>query len=169
VALFFCALYLMRVLGKLGLAFFVVALAVIYAQTFPSMTSQSEILVRLLLWLWVAINTAILVTLLVNACFQQAFPGNQFKASLAGMLHEVARRLAAPDAEAPPTFGETAAQFNQLQSLFAQASRATPEIAADPLAWRSRPLCAATSWRPCCKQTRRIVTIASSCRRRYFS
>lgn len=41
-----------------------VALAVIYAQTFPSMTSQSEILVRLLLWLWVAINTAILVTLL---------------------------------------------------------------------------------------------------------
>nr|VXZ92438.1 multidrug efflux system protein MdtO [Klebsiella pneumoniae] len=96
------------------------------------MTSQSEILVRLLLWLWVAINTAILVTLLVNACFQQAFPGNQFKARLAGMLHEVARRLAAPDAEAPPTFSETAAQFNQLQSLFARASRATPEIAADP-------------------------------------
>lgn len=84
VALFFCALYLMRVLGKLGLAFFVVALAVIYAQTFPSMTSQSEIPVRLLLWLWVAINTAILVTLLVNACFQQAFPGNQFKARLPG-------------------------------------------------------------------------------------
>jgi hypothetical protein len=27
VALFFCAIYLMRVLGKLGLAFFVVALA----------------------------------------------------------------------------------------------------------------------------------------------
>lgn len=108
VALFFCAIYLMRVLGKLGLAFFVVALAVIYAQTFPSMTSQSEILVRLLLWLWVAINTAILVTLLVNACFQQAFPGNQFKARLAEMLQSVASRLA------------------------------TPEIAADPQAWRSR-------------------------------
>ena len=56
VILFFCAIYLMRVLGKLGLAFFVVALAVIYAQALPSMTSQSEILVRLLLWLWVAIN-----------------------------------------------------------------------------------------------------------------
>lgn len=122
---------------------------------------------RLLLWLWVAINTAILVTLLVNACFQQAFPGNQFKARLAGMLHEVARRLAAPDAEAPPTFGETAAQFNQLQSLFARVSRATPEIAAAPgLALAAGRHCAATSWRPCCKQTRRIVTIASSCRRR---
>jgi multidrug resistance protein MdtO len=94
VALFFCAIYLMRVLGKLGLAFFVVALAVIYAQTFPSMTSQSEILVRLLLWLWVAINTAILVTLLVNACFQQAFPGYQFKARLVVMLRRVAALLA---------------------------------------------------------------------------
>ncbi|MDK1367501.1 multidrug transporter subunit MdtO, partial [Klebsiella quasipneumoniae] len=54
------------------------------------------------------------------------------------MLQAVASRLADPDAEAPPTFGETAAQFNQLQWLFAQASRATPEIAADPQAWRSR-------------------------------
>ena len=97
VALFFCAIYLMRVLGKLGLAFFVVALAVIYAQTFPSMTSQSEILVRLLLWLWVAINTAILVTLLVNACFQQAFPGNQFKARLAEMLQSGGGRPPAGD------------------------------------------------------------------------
>ncbi|MDP1177595.1 multidrug transporter subunit MdtO, partial [Klebsiella pneumoniae] len=80
-----------------------VALAVIYAQTVPSMTSQRESLVRLLLWLWGAINTAILVTLLVNACCQQAFPGTQFQARLAGRLPEVARRLAAPDAEAPPT------------------------------------------------------------------
>jgi multidrug resistance protein MdtO len=91
VFLFFCAIYLMRVLGKLGMAFFVVALAVIYAQTFPSMTSQSEILVRLLMWLWVAINTAILVTLLVNACFRQAFPGYQFKARLVVMLRQTAR------------------------------------------------------------------------------
>jgi multidrug resistance protein MdtO len=80
----------------------VVALAVIYAQTFPSMTSQSEILVRLLLWLWVAINTAILVTLLVNACFQQAFPGYQFKARLVVMLRQTARRLSQPDARRRP-------------------------------------------------------------------
>jgi hypothetical protein len=46
------------------------------------MTSQSEILVRLLLWLWVVINLAIVVTLLVNAGFQQAFPGYQFKARM---------------------------------------------------------------------------------------
>lgn len=138
VILFFCAIYLMRVLGKLGLAFFVVALAVIYAQTFPSMTSQSEILVRLLLWLWVAINTAILVTLLVNACFQQAFPGYQFKARLAVMLRQTAQRLSQPDdGTPPPTVTEIAGQFNQLRSLYQQAARATPEIAASPQAWQS--------------------------------
>ena len=138
VILFFCASYLMRVLGKLGLAFFVVALAVIYAQTFPSMTSQSEILVRLLLWLWVAINTAILVTLLVNACFQQAFPGYQFKARLVVMLRQTARRLSQPDdGTPPPTVTEIAGQFNQLRSLYQQAARATPEIAASPQAWQS--------------------------------
>ena len=138
VILFFCAIYLMRVLGKLGLAFFVVALAVIYAQTFPSMTSQSEILVRLLLWLWVAINTAILVTLLVNACFQQAFPGYQFKARLVVMLRQTARRLSQPDDGTPPrTVTEIAGQFNQLRSLYQQAARATPEIAASPQAWQS--------------------------------
>lgn len=138
VILFFCAIYLMRVLGKLGLAFFVVALAVIYAQTFPSMTSQSEILVRLLLWLWVAITTAILVTLLVNACFQQAFPGYQFKARLVVMLRQTARRLSQPDdGTPPPTVTEIAGQFNQLRSLYQQAARATPEIAASPQAWQS--------------------------------
>lgn len=138
VILFFCAIYLMRVLGKLGLAFFVVALAVIYAQTFPSMTSQSEILVRLLLWLWVAINTAILVTLLVNACFQQAFPGYQFKARLVVMLRQTAQRLSqADDGTPPPTVTEIAGQFNQLRSLYQQAARATPDIAASPQAWQS--------------------------------
>ena len=138
VILFFCAIYLMRVLGKLGLAFFVVALAVIYAQTFPSMTSQSEILVRLLLWLWGAITTAILVSLVVNACFQQAFPGYQFKARLVVMLRQTARRLSQPDdGTPPPTVTEIAGQFNQLRSLYQQAARATPEIAASPQAWQS--------------------------------
>ncbi len=135
------------------------------------MTSQSEITVRLLLWLWVAINTAILVTLLVNACFQQAFPGNQFKARLAEMLQSVASRLATPGGETPPTFGETAAQFNQLQSLFAQPAgrrrRSPPIRRHGARGWP--PPCAATSWRRCCKRTRPIATIACCCRRRYCS
>jgi hypothetical protein len=49
----------------------------------------------------VAINTAILVTLLVNACFQQAFPGYQFKARLVVMLPDGAV-LSQPDEGTPP-------------------------------------------------------------------
>ncbi|WIO42436.1 FUSC family protein [Klebsiella electrica] len=137
VVLFFGAIYLMRVLGKLGMAFFVVALVVIYAQTFPSMTSQSEILVRLLLWLWVVINLAIVVTLLVNAGFQQAFPGYQFKARMVVLLREVATLLARPNANSAPTFKEIARQFAELQSLYKQATRSSPEIADNPQAWQS--------------------------------
>lgn len=138
VLLFFGAIYLMRVLGKLGLAFFVVALVVIYAQTFPSMTSQSEILVRLLLWLWVVINTAIVVTLLVNACFQQAFPGYQLKARIVVLLRQVAKLLVQPGPlKNQPTFKEIAENFAQLNSLYKQATRSSPEIAADPQGWQS--------------------------------
>lgn len=138
VLLFFGAIYLMRVLGKLGLAFFVVALVVIYAQTFPSMTSQSEILVRLLLWLWVVINTAIVVTLLVNACFQQAFPGYQLKARIVVLLRQVAQLLVQPGPlKNQPTFKEIAENFAQLNSLCKQATRSSPEIAADPQGWQS--------------------------------
>ncbi|TCW11847.1 multidrug resistance protein MdtO [Raoultella sp. BIGb0138] len=138
VLLFFGAIYLMRVLGKLGMAFFVVALVVIYAQTFPSMTSQSEILVRLLLWLWVVINLAIVVTLLVNACFQQAFPGYQFKARIIVLLRQVAQLVVQSGTlQNQPTFKAIAEQSTQLQSLFKLATRSSPEIAADPQAWQS--------------------------------
>lgn len=138
VLLFFGAIYLMRVLGKLGLAFFVVALVVIYAQTFPSMTSQSEILVRLLLWLWVVINTAIVVTLLVNACFQQAFPGYQLKARIVVLLRQVAQLLVQPGPlKNQPTFKEIAENFAQLNALYKQATRSSPEMAADPQGWQS--------------------------------
>lgn len=138
VFLFFCSMYLMRILGKLGMAFFVMGLVVIYAQTFPSMTSQSEVLVRLLLWLWVAINTAILVTLLVNACFLQAFPGYQFKSRLALMFREAGSLLAGNHADTKrPTLKDIADQFTQLQSLYKQANRSSSDIAARPQAWQS--------------------------------
>ncbi len=138
VLLFFCSVYLMRVLGKLGLAFFVVALVVIYAQTFPSMTSQSEILVRLLLWLWAAINCAILVTLLVNACFQQAFPGYQFKTRLAGMFRQVSLLLIQPGSHTDrPALKDIAEQFSQLQTLYKLANFSSPDISTHPQAWRS--------------------------------
>lgn len=138
--LFFCAMYLMRVLGKLGLAFFVVALSVIYAQTFPSMTSESEVLVRLLLWLWVAINSAILVTLLVNACFYQAFPGYQFKTQLAQMFRQTSEQLARLSDrgvwEGQPTLRDVAEHFSRLQTLHKLAGLSSPEISGAADKWR---------------------------------
>jgi len=141
VLLFALAVYLMRIMGKLGLAFFVVALTVIYAQTFPSMTGQSEILVRLLLWLWVAINSAIVVTLLVNACFAQAFPGWQFKSALAAMLRQTASCLTQTDADfleqTRPTFSTIARQVAQLHTLFKLARLSSTEIADNLQKWQS--------------------------------
>jgi multidrug resistance protein MdtO len=114
----------MRVLGKLGLAFFVVALAVIYAQTFPSMTSQSEILVRLLLWLWVAINTAIWSRCWSTPVFSR-LSRLPVQSAAGGDAPRVAALLARPDASSPPTFKEIAEQFAQLQSLYQQATRSS--------------------------------------------
>ncbi|WP_221928520.1 hypothetical protein, partial [Enterococcus faecalis] len=62
----------------------------------------------------------------------------QFKARLVVMLRQTARRLSQPDdGTPPPTVTEIAGQFNQLRSLYQQAARATPEIAASPQAWQS--------------------------------
>ncbi|AFJ48120.1 multidrug transporter subunit MdtO [Shimwellia blattae] len=138
--LFCCAIYLMRILGKLGLAFFVVALAVIYAQTFPSMTSQSEILVRLLLWLWVAINSALLVTILVNACFQQAFPAYQFRSRLSGLLGQSAdqlARFAAGQPLKPPALTDMARQAEQLALLLKLSRLSGADTAGGPVGWSS--------------------------------
>ena len=89
-----------------------VALAVIYAQTFPSMTSQSEVLVRLLLWLWVAINTATLVTSWLTPAFARPSPATTCAAQLVVMQRQVADVLT--QNAAPPTFKEIAGRFNQL-------------------------------------------------------
>lgn len=139
--LFFSAIYLMRILGKLGMAFFVVALVVIYAQTFPSMTSEAELLVRLLLWLWVAVNGAILITLAVNACFSQAFPGYQFKSQLRHMLCQVSVALQAvgrgENASCAPTLCDVARQCSRLQTLLAFSCRTDWEVKRSSAAYRA--------------------------------
>ena len=138
--LFSAAIYLMRVLGKLGLAFFVVALAVIYAQTFPAMTSQSEILVRLLLWLWAAINIAIVVTLLVNACFEQAFPAYQLASHLKTLFRQSAEqleRLQAGEPLAGASLVDMAEYVPQLEQLLKLSRLSSPQVRDDPRRWQS--------------------------------
>lgn len=126
--LFAAAVYLMRVLGKLGLAFFVVALALIYAQTFPSMTDQSEILVRLLLWLWAAINFAVLLTVLVNACFPGAFPARQFNARIRALFRQSAAALRSGKPADRPRLEEIAASVPELQTLLKLGTLSSPAM-----------------------------------------
>ncbi len=134
--LFFWAMFFMRVLGKLGLAFFVVALILIYAQTFPSMTSQSEILVRLILWLWAAMAVAISVTVLVNACFRAAYPEHQFRYQVARLYRQTADRLSGATMKSSP-ISDTAVQFSQLMTLHKLASLTDVIFKANQESWYS--------------------------------
>lgn len=101
--LFFASVYLMRVL-KIGIVFFIVAIVVIYSQTFVDRTDQAETLVRAVLWVWVAVNYPILLTLLINAWLLPAEPGAQLRAELIRELRAVEMTLGqwAGEASAEP-------------------------------------------------------------------
>jgi multidrug resistance protein MdtO len=87
--LFFGSVYLLRVL-KIGVVFFCVAIVVIYVQSFVDQTDQADLLIRAVLWVWVAVNYPIALTLVVNTLLLPAEPQLQLKA-------EIHRQLAALD------------------------------------------------------------------------
>lgn len=83
--LFFLSVFLMRV-TKVGVLFFLMALIVIYVQSFVDLTPQADVVLRLVLWVWVAINYAILVTLIVNTLLLPAEPLKQLKNQMTALL-----------------------------------------------------------------------------------
>ncbi|WP_273875258.1 FUSC family protein [Serratia marcescens] len=91
-ALFFLSVFLMRV-TKVGVLFFLMALVVIYTQSFVDLTPQAEVVIRLVLWVWVAINYAILLTLLVNTLLLPAEPLKQLKGRMNAVLDETRAML----------------------------------------------------------------------------
>ena len=92
-ALFFLSAYMMRV-AKIGAAFLVVGIVVIYFQSFVDLTDQAEALVRVALWLWVALNYAIAITLLINTLCLPAEPMKQLEDVMLGQLATVGATLA---------------------------------------------------------------------------
>ena len=90
--LFFGSVYLMRVL-KIGVVFFIVAIVVIYVQSFVDQTDQAELLIRAVLWVWVAVNYPIALTLLVNTLLLPAEPQLQLKAEIHRQLTALDTRL----------------------------------------------------------------------------
>lgn len=91
-SVFFCAVYLMRI-TKSSLVFFIVAIVIIYAQTFVDLTDQGELITRLVLWAWAAVNYAIVLALLVNTVFLPQEPAALLKKELRHQLRIVANRL----------------------------------------------------------------------------
>jgi multidrug resistance protein MdtO len=87
--LFFGSVYLMRVL-KIGVVFFIIAIVVIYVQSFVDQTDQADLLIPAVLWVWVAVNYPIALTLVVNTLLLPAEPQLQLKS-------EIHRQLAALD------------------------------------------------------------------------
>ncbi|RQS76719.1 multidrug transporter subunit MdtO [Burkholderia sp. Bp8963] len=103
-ALFFLSVYMMRV-ARIGVVFFIVGLVVIYAQTFVDRTDQAELLVRAVLWLWVAVNYAIALTLVINTLFLPAEPVRQLDAAMCGQLDAIDASLAALERGTPAAGG----------------------------------------------------------------
>ncbi|MFM0339983.1 FUSC family protein [Paraburkholderia fungorum] len=93
-AIFFCSAYLMRAVAKLGLVFFLVSLIVIYAQTFADLTDNAEALVRDCLWVWVAVNYSVVLSLTINTLFLPAEPEQQLRAAMQRQLATAHARLA---------------------------------------------------------------------------
>ncbi|RFU49806.1 FUSC family protein [Paraburkholderia sp. DHOC27] len=92
-ALFFCSTYLMRAMTKFGLVFFLMALIVIYAQSFVDLTDNAEQLVRGLLWVWSAVNYPVVVALIINSLLLPAEPERQLRAAMHRQLGAVEARL----------------------------------------------------------------------------
>ncbi|NPT59826.1 FUSC family protein [Paraburkholderia elongata] len=90
--LFFGSVYLLRVL-KIGVVFFIVAIVVIYVQSFVDRTDQADLLIRAVLWVWVAVNYPIALTLVVNTLLLPAEPQLQLKAEIHRQLAAVETRL----------------------------------------------------------------------------
>jgi multidrug resistance protein MdtO len=90
--LFFGSVYLIRVL-KIGVVFFIVAIVVIYVQSFVDQTDQADLLIRAVLWVWVAVNYPIALTLVVNTLLLPAEPQLQLKAEIHRQLAALETRL----------------------------------------------------------------------------
>ncbi|WNC89160.1 FUSC family protein [Paraburkholderia sp. FT54] len=90
--LFFGSVYLLRVL-KIGVVFFIVAIVVIYVQSFVDQTDQADLLIRAVLWVWIAVNYPIALTLVVNTLLLPAEPQLQLKAEIHRQLLALDTRL----------------------------------------------------------------------------
>lgn len=92
--LFFVSVFLMRT-TKIGVVFFIVAIVAIYTQSLVDIAPDAEVLVRGILWVWVAVNYPIAVTLIVNSLLIPAEPEIQLKRAIEKQLRDMTSLLSA--------------------------------------------------------------------------
>ncbi|MCT4713378.1 FUSC family protein [Enterobacteriaceae bacterium H11S18] len=90
--LFFGSVYMMRA-SKAGIVFFLTSVIIIYTHTFADVTDNADLVVRLMMWLWVAINYSILLTLITNLLFIPQDPVQQFRQVMLAQNNETLQRL----------------------------------------------------------------------------
>lgn len=93
-ALFFVSVFLMRT-TKIGVVFYIVAIVAIYTQSLVDIAPGADVLVRGILWVWVAVNYPIAVTLIVNSLLMPAEPEIQLKRAIEKQLADVTSLLSA--------------------------------------------------------------------------
>lgn len=89
---FFTCVFLMRT-SQTGVVFFIIAIVVIYTQSLVDISPSAEVVVRGVLWVWVAVNYPIAVTLVINTLLMPADPRKQLKEALHAQLVYILNRL----------------------------------------------------------------------------
>lgn len=89
---FFACVFLMRT-SQIGVVFFIIAIVVIYTQSLVDTSPSAEVVVRGVLWVWVAVNYPIAVTLVVNTLLMPAEPRKQLAEVLHAQLAFILKRL----------------------------------------------------------------------------
>lgn len=112
----FISLFLMRA-SKFGVIFYLVALIVIFSQSFVDVSSDSEEIIRNILWVWVAMSYAIAVTLIINALFLPSEPEELLNKTVISQLQHIADLLI-PDNELKRKENTLASIGQDLQSLY---------------------------------------------------
>ncbi|MGO2259839.1 MAG: FUSC family protein [Hafnia alvei] len=112
----FISLFMMRA-SKYGVIFYLVALIVIFSQSFVDVSSDSEEIIRNILWVWVAMTYAIAVTLIINALFLPSEPEKLLNKTLISQLNHIAALLT-PNSELKRKENTLASIGQDLQSLY---------------------------------------------------
>jgi multidrug resistance protein MdtO len=100
-ALVWTCMFLMRA-TQVGVVFFICAIVIVYVQSFVDMTDQADVVVRLTLWVWVAVNYAILVSLMINTLLLPEEPAKQLMARMHLQILDVSHQLRALQGRAEP-------------------------------------------------------------------